>query len=334
MDVKFFAFLPLVMSFASLASTEQDVIIDTSFSVASGQRDTKSFTVSQPQGTNQLKSFLINAPVSNRGINCELSLYDSLNTLVGKYDCGYSRKITFDKPLSSSNFFSSIELYNADFTVNAPSSFQFQTVWNFDYFEQPEVPPQPALLKKKEVSTVIMRQQGKSTFSPIYANASFEVYPSANYQSLIDIKWSAITTGSNQPHSCEVTISGYKTLANGNTPRILYLTQPASRCSSFSIKGLFNSISVLNDLSRLKVDLKITTPGIPIIGSKVLTTLETTWGSINDNDADGLPAWFEELYGLSDNASQDAQTDLDQDGFSNLAEFNAGTDPLLATSKP
>lgn len=334
MDVRFLAFLPLVMSFGALAVTEQDVIVDTSFSVASGQRDTKSFTVSQPQGTNQLKSFLITAPASGNGINCELSLYDSANSLIGKYDCGYSRKITFDRPLSSSNFFSSIELYNADFTVDASSSFQFQTVWNFDYFEQPEVPPQPAVLKKQEVSTVTMIKSGPGLFSPINATASFDVYPNAAFPALIDIKWSAVTTGSSQSNKCEVTISGYKTLANGTTPRTLYITQPAYGCSSFALKRLFNSLSVLNDLSRLRVTLLITTPGISVAGAKVKTTLETTWGSTTDKDADGLPAWFEELYGLSDNISQDAQEDLDQDGFSNLAEFNAGTDPLLATSKP
>lgn len=331
MNVKFFALVPLLFTCVVQASAEQDVIINTSFSVASGQRDTKSFTVIEPQGTNQLKSFLITAPDSGNGINCELSLRDAANNLIGKYDCGYSRKITFDKPLVSKSFSSSIELYNADFTVGAPDSFQFQTVWSFDYVEQPQIPPIPALLKKQEIRSVTMIKWGPSIFSPIYGTASFDVYPSANFPALVDVKWQAVTT---QSTKCEVTLSGYKTLANGYSSRVLYISQPASGCSSFNIKQLFTSLSVLNDLSRLNVDLKITTPGISIAGSTVQTTLETTWGSINDNDVDGLPAWFEQLYGLSDNSSQDAQTDLDQDGFSNLAEFNAGTNPLLATSKP
>jgi hypothetical protein len=53
----------------------------------------------------------------------------------------------------------------------------------------------------------------------------------------------------------------------------------------------------------------------------VLATLSMT----PDADGDGLPDWFELLYGLNPNA---ANLDPDGDGMSNLQEYIAGTDPL------
>lgn len=46
-----------------------------------------------------------------------------------------------------------------------------------------------------------------------------------------------------------------------------------------------------------------------------------------DNDSDGLPSWWEVKFGLNDNDENDALTDLDNDGLSNLEEFQASTLP-------
>jgi uncharacterized protein (DUF1800 family) len=55
--------------------------------------------------------------------------------------------------------------------------------------------------------------------------------------------------------------------------------------------------------------------------------LEADAGALADADADGMPFWFEELYGLSDSNAADALPDPDADGLGNLAEFLAGTNP-------
>ena len=51
-----------------------------------------------------------------------------------------------------------------------------------------------------------------------------------------------------------------------------------------------------------------------------------------DTDDDGAPDWWESLYGFDPEDPSDAAFDPDSDGLSNLAEFLAGTNPLLADS--
>lgn len=51
-----------------------------------------------------------------------------------------------------------------------------------------------------------------------------------------------------------------------------------------------------------------------------------------DSDGDGIPNCFEIRWGLSPSSAADAAGDLDQDGVSNLAEYQAGTSALSADS--
>lgn len=59
-----------------------------------------------------------------------------------------------------------------------------------------------------------------------------------------------------------------------------------------------------------------------------------SFGSPLDLDNDSLPYWFEAKNGFSDENPDDALIDSDNDGFSNLAEFNANTSPIDANSHP
>ena len=54
-----------------------------------------------------------------------------------------------------------------------------------------------------------------------------------------------------------------------------------------------------------------------------------TAGRAPDTDKDGLPDWWEELYGLNPNVA-DAHLDSDGDGRTNREEYNAGTNPVIA----
>jgi len=56
-------------------------------------------------------------------------------------------------------------------------------------------------------------------------------------------------------------------------------------------------------------------------------------GDSTDTDGDGLPDWWEKLYGLDEDLT-DSNTDSDGDGWTNLEEFQRGGDPLVSNRDP
>lgn len=53
-----------------------------------------------------------------------------------------------------------------------------------------------------------------------------------------------------------------------------------------------------------------------------------------DSDSDGVPDWWEDLYGLNRFLGTDASMDSDGDTLSNLEEYRGGTNPLVANTDP
>jgi len=55
---------------------------------------------------------------------------------------------------------------------------------------------------------------------------------------------------------------------------------------------------------------------------------------ISDRDNDGLPDFWEDHHGLDSDLPNDAQLDTDNDGWTNVEEFNRGTNPIISNTDP
>ena len=53
---------------------------------------------------------------------------------------------------------------------------------------------------------------------------------------------------------------------------------------------------------------------------------------LEDTDSDGMPDWWEEKYGFDPRNPADADEDEDDDGYTNVEEYEEGTDPLKPLS--
>ncbi|MCL1046519.1 PQQ-binding-like beta-propeller repeat protein [Shewanella electrodiphila] len=69
-----------------------------------------------------------------------------------------------------------------------------------------------------------------------------------------------------------------------------------------------------------------------VVVTEQFQTLSYTNQVVADHDNDGIPGWWEQIYGLDDSNQNDALLDSDNDGISNLIEYSLLTDPTNADS--
>ncbi|HOG49615.1 MAG TPA: S8 family serine peptidase, partial [Lentisphaeria bacterium] len=67
----------------------------------------------------------------------------------------------------------------------------------------------------------------------------------------------------------------------------------------------------------------------PMLGASFAAEISPVTPSDVDTDGDGMPDWWETLYGLDPYNPYDADEDLDGDGLTNLYEYLAGTNPTI-----
>jgi len=89
--------------------------------------------------------------------------------------------------------------------------------------------------------------------------------------------------------------------------------------SKYSYKEIFNQIGEYT--FKIEADDEA--------GNKFLTDNKVFWitTNVDDRDNDGMPDWWEEKYDLNPDDPSDAGKDYDSDGYTNLKEYQIGTDP-------
>lgn len=94
----------------------------------------------------------------------------------------------------------------------------------------------------------------------------------------------------------------------------------------------FDGFTYRAELDFTGAPLALTPNGeeLNLITSLTDGTLNVVPVGIVDSDNDGLPLWWESLYGFNDNEPEDAALDSDEDGLTNLEEYAVKTDPTIA----
>lgn len=83
--------------------------------------------------------------------------------------------------------------------------------------------------------------------------------------------------------------------------------------------------NIYENIGSYSYDMKV----IDKSGNTVKTSKKYFWitTDLADSDADGMPDSWEEKYNLDRFDASDAEVDLDNDGYTNLEEYNMGTNP-------
>jgi len=130
----------------------------------------------------------------------------------------------------------------------------------------------------------------------------------------------------------EVDMLGYG-LARKGLESPLQIAEPAETQASFLASGARVFCELGDPASGGKacgLPIPLGMKTCPFCGAKQPEEVKVTL----DSDGDGIPDDDEKKWGLNTNDPADADGDLDGDGFTNLEEYEAGTDPTDKMSHP
>jgi len=97
------------------------------------------------------------------------------------------------------------------------------------------------------------------------------------------------------------------------------------RSMTLSSDGKYTYSKTYDELGKYTFYILVTDKA----GNKEITHYKTFWitTNVNDTDNDGMPDWWEEKYGLNPEDPRDANKNLDGDEYTNLEEYQIGTNP-------
>jgi hypothetical protein len=93
---------------------------------------------------------------------------------------------------------------------------------------------------------------------------------------------------------------------------------------------------------KVKIDSNNTIAELNESNNAILASVNITFSAYNitilspeldDSDNDGMPDWWEDTYKLDPYDASDAGQDIDDDGMTNLEEYQQGTNPIISDKK-
>jgi uncharacterized protein (DUF1800 family) len=127
--------------------------------------------------------------------------------------------------------------------------------------------------------------------------------------------WTGVSQPGFQSHDIVVRFNGQTIATRSGIHHATTLTLPLPA----------QSVNATTTNNIIEIERTGGSPGGYLIFDFLKLTAEPT--ALTDADADSMPLWFEEIYGLDDSDPADAGTDTDLDGLDTLEEFLAGTNP-------
>ncbi len=139
------------------------------------------------------------------------------------------------------------------------------------------------------------------------------------------------------PHQPSTVLQGesvsYSVAVMGFPPPFNYSWRRGSQIVSNATVRATNFTLTLKNLQPANSGLYrvvVTNPASP--SNAIPANSTNTLTVLADSDGDGMPDFWEQIYGLNPNDPSDASADADGDGLTNLEEYKAGTNPNDAQS--
>lgn len=343
MRSSFFTLLFLFfLSYSNYAFSEEisDILTTHSYTLYNrASTVTREFKISSPSNLDNLAIISTSPLVFNNFVMCKMRVYQPNGLLINEVFCdkGGDTRILSPTVSVATEVIVKVDLQYFDNTLptNTAINFRFNSRFRFsDTAVVGDEPPKSDPPKPEPVEPV------KSALLKSLAYRTNTILPSRNVTQTINFKgeeyYSALV-GFNISSSysaasvdCLFQVRGIKTV-DGN--RKSYLLK-ADSCNQNNRKlQLFSTPD--NPVDFEQVTITVTFINRHVKNSAYVTTESTLIrGSTYDEDLDGLPAWYEEYYNLSDIDYDDAFVDSDGDGYSNIEEYLGGTDPNNDRSFP
>ncbi|MCS4309169.1 hypothetical protein M2404_003539 [Rheinheimera pacifica] len=339
----FIGHLILVVSFLSSFAVKSEEIVDivnthsyTLYNKASSV--SREFNIAPQQGFANLTIVSAEPWSDSKFVICEIKVFHPDGRRIKDFFCqgeGHDTRILSPSVDASSGLVVKVTLqyFDSGLPANVTKNYSFRSRFRFsDTVDSGEVvePEEPEEPVEPVVPAFLSEYQSKSSsMGPSsFATQNFTFQRDEAYPALVGFMLS--TTYPINVVDCSFRVDGIKTVDG-----IRVLERLLSDSCSNRNRKLFLVETPNNptDFEQLKVTVNLRNRHVRN-SAFASSQFEVIKGAIDDVDSDGLPVWYEEYFGLSDNDYNDAFIDSDGDGFSNIDEYLGGTDPTDPTSFP